>query len=220
MSQPESFVDEVTEALRRDRLFALFRRYGWIGILLVVLIVGGAGYSEWRRAKAEAAAQAFGDGLLAAFETEDPAAVATALAALPADEAQAPLLALIRAAAPGEGPEAQAVLLQALAAAPETPALYRDLAVLKRLWLLGPDLPLNERRAALEPLAAPGAPFRPLAAEGLAILLLEEGKTEEARAAFEALLQDQDSPQGLRRRAAAMVEALGGDLAALGEENG
>lgn len=220
MSQPESFVDEVTEALRRDRLFAAFRRYGWIGILLVLLIVGGAGYSEWRRAQGEAAAEAFGDGLLAALETEDPTAVAAALAALPADAAQAPILALIRAAAPGEGAEAQAALLQALAAAPETPALYRDLAALKRLWLLGADLPVAERRAALEPLAVPGAPFRPLAAEGLAILLLEEGKMDEARAAFEALLEEQDSPQGLRRRAAAMVEALGGDPALTGEEPG
>ena len=33
MSNPDSFIDEVTEEVRRDRLFAVFRKYGWIGVL-------------------------------------------------------------------------------------------------------------------------------------------------------------------------------------------
>ena len=41
MSNPDSFIDEVTEEVRRDRLFAIFRKYGWIGAVLVALIVGG-----------------------------------------------------------------------------------------------------------------------------------------------------------------------------------
>ncbi|MFD1808819.1 hypothetical protein ACFSHQ_13850 [Gemmobacter lanyuensis] len=40
MSNPESFIDEVTEEVRRDKLFATFRKYGWIGILAVLGIVG------------------------------------------------------------------------------------------------------------------------------------------------------------------------------------
>ncbi len=32
MSSQDSFVDEVTDELRRDRLFAAFRKYGWIGV--------------------------------------------------------------------------------------------------------------------------------------------------------------------------------------------
>ena len=42
MSNPDSFIEEVTEEVRRDRLFALFRKYGWIGVVLVLAIVGGA----------------------------------------------------------------------------------------------------------------------------------------------------------------------------------
>ncbi|MBC7675342.1 MAG: hypothetical protein H7173_04675, partial [Rhodoferax sp.] len=48
MSNNESFIDEVTEEVRRDKLFAMFRRYGWIGVLLVVGIVGGAAWTEWQ----------------------------------------------------------------------------------------------------------------------------------------------------------------------------
>ena len=50
MSNPASFIDEVTEEVRRDRLFAAFRKYGWIGLLLVILVVGGAAYNEWSKA--------------------------------------------------------------------------------------------------------------------------------------------------------------------------
>ena len=42
MSNPESFIDEVTEEVRRDKLFAIFKKYGWIGGALIALTVGGA----------------------------------------------------------------------------------------------------------------------------------------------------------------------------------
>ena len=58
MSNPDSFIDEVTEEVRRDRLFAMFRKYGWIGVLIVVFIVGGAAVNEWRKSSAEARAEA------------------------------------------------------------------------------------------------------------------------------------------------------------------
>ena len=73
MSETDSFIDEVTEEVRRDRLFAIFRKYGWIGILTIVVIVGGASWTEWKKAKAEAAAQSFGDALVAAMTNNDSA---------------------------------------------------------------------------------------------------------------------------------------------------
>jgi hypothetical protein len=68
VSNPDSFINEVTEEVRRDRLFAMFRKYGWIGGLLVVAIVGGAAYSEWTKAQALARAEGFGDAMLDALD--------------------------------------------------------------------------------------------------------------------------------------------------------
>jgi hypothetical protein len=34
LSNPDSFIDEVTE-VRRDHLFRLFRKYGWIGVVII-----------------------------------------------------------------------------------------------------------------------------------------------------------------------------------------
>jgi len=78
--------------------------------------------------------------------------------------------------------------------------------------LIGAEQPLADRRAALEPLAAPGRPFRTLVLEQMAYLLIEEGKPAEAITGLTALLQDQEAPDGLRRRAAQMITALGGEV--------
>ena len=71
MSNTDSFVDEVTDEVRRDRLFAMFRKYGWIGVVMVLLIVGGAAWTEWQKAVASERAQAFGDAALAALSGEE-----------------------------------------------------------------------------------------------------------------------------------------------------
>lgn len=100
MSNPDSFIDEVTEEVRRDRLFALFRKYGWIGGLLVVAVVGGAGWTEWQRAQHEARAEAFGDAVLDALDLGAPEDRVAALAAIPADGEQVAILDLLLASDP------------------------------------------------------------------------------------------------------------------------
>ena len=40
-NQNDSFIDEVTEDLRRDRLFAAMSRYGWLLIAAILLLVYG-----------------------------------------------------------------------------------------------------------------------------------------------------------------------------------
>jgi hypothetical protein len=212
MSTPDSFVDEVTDAVRRDKLFAAFRRYGWIGVLLVLVIVGGAAWNEWQKAQVSARAQAFGDNVMAALEKTDPAERVKALTSVPADGDQKALLALLMAANPSADKPGALAALDAMAADPKLPQIYRDLAVLKRVTVAGPDQPLAERRAALQALTVAGRPFRVLAEEQLAYLSIEEGKTDEALKALIALVQDQEAPAGMRQRLGLAINALGGTV--------
>ncbi len=207
MSQSDSFIDEVTDELRRDRLFAALRRWAWVGVAAVVLIVGGAAVREWRLSNAQAAAQARGDALLSAFEAGEPEAVA----AVAAEGAAAGVVALLAAAVPEADPEGARARLEAVAADPEMPARYRDLAVLKAV-LLAPEAPIEERRARLQAIAAPGAPYRVLAEEQLALIAVEAGETDDALARLRALLEDAEATDGLRARARQLVVALGGSL--------
>jgi hypothetical protein len=209
VSNPDSFIEEVTEEVRRDRLFALFRKYGWIAVLAILLIVGASAWTEWRKAQARSAAQAFGDGLMAALDAATPEARRAALAAVPAAEGQRAIQLLLEASDPAQDRAATLTALETLIADPAAPQAYRDLAVLRRVVLLGAEMPADERRAALDPIAAPGRAFRPLAIEQLAYLALDTGDRAGVVAGLRSLVQDQEAPPGLRRRATQMLTALG-----------
>ena len=211
MSNPDSFIDEVTEELRRDRVASFLRRFGWIFVLGVVLLVGGAAWNEWRKANEQARAQNFGDAVLQALDGESPQDRIDALAQVPADGAQAGLLNLMRAGQLFETDRAAALsALQAAAQDSALPDAYRQLASLKHLIAAGSDLPAEERRATLDRLAQPGQPFRPLALEQTALLLLDQGDKDGALAILNDLLAQADVSDGLRRRVTQLIIALGG----------
>jgi len=210
VSNSESFIDEVTEEVRRDQLYGLLRRYGWIGIAAVLLLVGGAAANEWMKARAAAEAEATGDAILAAVEADDPAQRLAALGAVEAEGDRAALLALVTAAAIDDTAEADATLAL-LADDTGVPTLYRDLARLKRALLPGVH-EAGARLALLEPLTAPGAPFRVLAEEQIALAEIERGEAQAALARLEALLNDTEASEALRRRASQLIVALGGSL--------
>ncbi|MGL5008953.1 MAG: hypothetical protein ACRC6I_03670 [Paracoccaceae bacterium] len=212
MSNNDSFIDEVTEEVRRDKLYAMFRKYGWIGVVAVLGIVGGTAWNEWRQSQEAARAQGFGDAVLDAFDLGAPEERIAALKDVPATGAQAGLLGLMLSTDPEADKTAALAALDAVAADQALSPLYRDLAVLRRVMVAGTDSPLAERRAALEGIAVAGRPYRVLAQEQLAVLLIEEGKPDEAVAMLTALLSDQEATPGLRMRAAQLIVALGGSL--------
>jgi len=222
LSNTDSFIDEVNEELKRDRLFGLMRRYGWIAVVAVLAIVGFAAWNEWSKARNEATAQAFGDSVITALNTDDLAAQRNALATLAEEQASAGRDAqgrvaivnlLLAAQSLEDGDRAGAMeALQAVATDTALPASYRQLATLKRVMIAGDALPLAEREAALAPLAIAGQAYRPLALEQLALLRLEAGEPEAALDQFRALLSEPDLTSDLRRRVTQMIVVLGGEV--------
>ncbi len=219
MSESDSFIEEVTEEVRRDRLFKLFRKYGWIGVALVVAIVGGAAWSEWRKAEARNAAQSFGDAILAALDSDDAAARVVALeqigtgAAAPGQTAVLGFIAADEALKSGDR-EGALARLNALAGDAAVPDSYRQLAELKAVIMAGDAMAVADRNAALERLATPGAPFRALAMEQQAMALADSGAADEAIAMFRQILEEPDVTTDLRRRVTQMILVLGGDIEA------
>ena len=214
MSNNESFIDEVTEEVRRDRLFKLMRKYGWIAILAILLLVGGAAWNEWRKAQERAAAEALGDSILAALEEADPAARAKALSGIEATGDTSAVIAMLKAdaeAAAGDRKGAGAAL-KALGADEGLSPVYRDMARLKMVMLAGAEMSEEERRKALEALIRPGAPFRLLGEEQLAALDIEAGRKAEAIERLRAIYEDSEAGPDMRQRVGQLIIALGGTL--------
>jgi hypothetical protein len=205
LSNNDSFIDEVTEEVRRYRLFGLFRRYGWIAVLIIVGIVGFSAWTEWTRGRHEARAEAFGDAVVAARAAETTVARTAGLDAIPvANGGQRAVVTLLKSAEPGA-----TATLDSLSADAEVPAIWRDVAEFRRLTA-GSDLPAADRRARFEALSIPGAPLRPLAEEQIALIDAAAGDTDAALERLQRLVTDTSASQALRRRVGQLIVALGG----------
>ncbi|SDG16573.1 hypothetical protein PUH89_11890 [Rhodobacter capsulatus] len=213
MDHTDSFIDEVTEEVRRDRLFAAFRKYGWIGVVAILGLVGGSAYVEWEKTQRQARAEAFGDGILSALETENPT---EALAGLPVSGPQGGMLKLLTAAQAAEDGKAEVALadLRAVAGDATLPDSLRQLARLKAVLVAGAAMGAEERAAELAALSAPGAPFRLMAMEQQALAALEAGDRDGAIAKAREIMAEDGVTSGLQQRATELIVALGGDPAA------
>ncbi|QDC09212.1 hypothetical protein FHY55_08145 [Oceanicola sp. D3] len=212
MSESESFIEEVTEELRRDRLFALMRRYGWIPVVVIVVLVGGAAWFEWQRSSERAAAEARGDAVLAALEAEEGEARLAALGDVEATGEFAAVIELLQAAEAqaGEDPQAAADMLLTVADDASLPQPWRDLAALKAV-MLGPDaMDAETRGAQLERLAGSASPLARLAREQQVYALIEADDRAGALAAAEALVEEDGLSRGLQERLLQVIVALGG----------
>ena len=212
LSESDSFINEVTEEVRRDQLFAMFRKYGWIGALVIAGIVGGTAWTQWKAASDRGRAQAFGDAVLDSADLGAPADRLAALKGAPATGNQTAIVQLLLASDPTSDPAEALTALRALGADQAAPEIYRDLANLRLILVSGTDMPIAERRGLLEVMAGAGRPYRVLAQEQLAYLTLEEGKTDEAIVALIALVTDQESSVAMKDRLRQVITALGGPL--------
>ncbi len=215
MSESDSFITEVSEEVRRDKLFAFLRRWGWALGLAILAIVGGTAFIEWQKHQREQAAQVSGDAIRSALDLADPAARAEALATLAEGDSGAPLVArFARAGSLVEAGEAAAAgeALAKIAADPHAPELYRSLARLQRVMVLGDALDPSERLAALDTLTVADSPFRAIGLEQRALVHLETGDTPRATEDLRAVLLDPGASDAQQGRVQQLLVAIGGDV--------
>ena len=205
MSDTDSFIDEVTEEVRRDRLFGYFRRYGWIPAFIIFALVGGTAYNEWSKAQVAQVAQARGDALLNALELEDVAEQVTVLSAI-ASKGEDALVAKLLVA--GIEAEQAADLLKSVAADDKQPKYIRDLARLKMASTDG-VLSVDEAAAILAELSEPGGVYRNVATEFLVAVQLQRGDTEAALELLQAHIKDAVASSEQIQRMAELIVALG-----------
>jgi len=206
--------NEVDEEIRRDRMMAIWRRYGVFFIaaaVVLVLAVGGyEGWKAWQQKRAVEDAAAFG----AAVELSRDGKHAEAAAAFRRLAAEGTpgyrTIASLRAAAAeaAAGDLGLAVLAYEQAAKDSAAApLYRELAELMAAYERLDQADLAEMRRRLEPIAGDG-PWRHLARELLGLAALKAGDTAAARKSFAEVADDAAAPAGARARSAELLASL------------
>ena len=210
MSDTDSFIDEVNEEVRRDRMFNLFRRYGWIAVAAVLLLVGGAAWNEWRASQEQAQAEAMGDAIVAALNLETASARAAALQEIEVTQASAivQLLSAAQLASDDRGDEAVAQLT-AVQSNEALPLIYRQIAEFKSLVIADAGQSVETRRNGFEDLIFSGSALRVLSEEQLALLDIGANDVGGALVRLQRLLEDSEITPGVRRRVTQLITALG-----------
>lgn len=210
--EADTFIDEVTEELRTERLTKRVKTWSpWVGAVLVGVVVA-VGVLEYMNASAINAARALGGQLLAAEAESDPA-VASGQYLTVAQSAEnleaatiARLLAADRKREAGDIPAARALYAE-IAENATLPPRYRDLAVLKSVFLDADTADPMQLIAMLEPLTEPEAPYRSIALEQISLAYLRAGNVPEARLALQDAAADPTITMSQAQRLAALLDA-------------
>ena len=205
MSDTDSFIDEVTEEVRRDRLFGYFRRYGWIPAVIILALVGGTAYGEWSKSVVAQAAQVRGDALLDALDVQDKPESISALSSIVAQEDTDVVASFLLA---GLDQSLASELLTAIAENMDQPKYIRDLARLK--LAATPDAASKDEAVSiLTDLSAPGGLYRNAATEILVALELQRGNRDVALELLQSHVQDAGATRAQVQRMGELIVALG-----------
>ncbi len=213
----DSFIREVDEELRSDRMQAIWSRFGNVIIGIAVLIVVlTASYRGWQYYSEEQAAKS-GDAFLAAIELSNEGKHEEAIAALEelgkSGSGQYPALAKIRIAgvlAQKADIDEAVKAFDAIAADSGFDQTLRKVAKLRAGLLLVDTSGYDEVLSRLEAMADSGESFRHSAREGLGLSAWKENRSKDAYKWFKTITDDIGAPNGVRSRAAMMLELLAG----------
>lgn len=206
--------DEVEQDLRRARYEALFRKYWPIMATvaaIIVSVVGGWRFYEWRQAQQAAAAGARFEQAIRAAGT-DAAEADRILATLSSDAPSGyRILARFRQATQLAATDARAAAeaFDRLSEDAGIGPLFQDLARIRAGYLLVDIADPAEVVRRVEPVATSGRGFRHSARELMAMAALKAGDRSGVERWVKAIQDDRESPQGVRGRAELIATVAG-----------
>lgn len=212
----ETFLREVDEELRKERVNRFATRYGWAIVAAVFLFLAGVGGWIWWQARQEAAAAADGETLLEALdgmESGNRAAAAPKIAALETSGVDGYRAAALFARANSEieaGNAAAAIAtLRSIADNADLDEPYRQAALVRQTALEFDALPPQTVIQRLRPLARPGSAWLGSAGEMVGIAYLKLRRPDLAGPIFGQIGRDETVPPSIRTRAVQMAGSLG-----------
>ncbi|MEO8722432.1 MAG: tetratricopeptide repeat protein [Sphingobium sp.] len=213
----ESFLREVDDAVRQDRMLGIWRGYG---LTIIASIIGVlalfAGYLVWQDHQRTASGKVAESAqkvlnAIAQKSTPDPKALtAMADASQPGYHATSQLASAAIAVQKGDF-KAAAAFYGAMARDEKLAQPYRDLGLVRQVAMVFDQMKPQQVVDTLKPLAVEGGPWFGSAGEMTAIAYMKMGKPELAGPIFAAIAKDPLAPASVRSRAGQMAALLGID---------
>ena len=217
-NQSDLAAREVDEALRKERMMALWKangRYVYAAAILIVLIVAGRELYTSQVVEAQKAqSDIFNTAQRVAFDNPGDlqapvVAWQTALGELKGDYNSLAKLQLAASQSEAGDIEGAIATYDALARQGSIEETVRDLARLLAAILVADELgDLEDGLSRLALVTGDDRPWKYSAKEQQGFILLALGQVEQARSVFEDLSFDTTTPAGIKQRATSMRDAL------------
>ena len=208
MANPESFLEEVAEEVRRDRLFKFFKKNGWIIAFVVLATLCASIAYEWRKNSEISRAKSNGDLLTLALEKSQKGNLEELLGLLsdnsPYLRPSSDLIAVTKLYyaellynIDNDSSESMSVLKEIFSNESISTTL-RQLAKIKYLLLFSGDNKVKQD--LIDELSSPGNHYRFLAQEHKVQTYLASGMSDEANRQIDILLNDLEVSEQQKRR--------------------
>jgi len=211
----DSFIREVEEELRSDRMKSVWERFGkWIigaAVAIVLAVAGNAAWNWYAESQATASGDRFRAALIAANEGNTAQARET-LEALQVDGfGQYPVLARMRDATllhDGGDASAAVAAFDTIAADAEVPDVLRDMARLRAAYILVDEGDYSEVAERAEAIASDDNALRFGAREAMGLSAWKQERHADARQLFEQIASDAAAPPPTAARARLMLDLI------------
>ena len=214
----ETFLREVDENLRRDRLRDFGKKYGgWLAGAVALFLIASGGFIWWQQHKVERSEQQ-AEQLAEVFKNIGSGATADAPKTLDqmsdsGTKAVRATAMFTRAALALQQNDTKLAIAKYREIAEDSslPQPYRDAALLRQTALEFDTLQPQQVILRLQPLAKPGAPWFGSAGEMTALALIKQDQPAQAAQLFAAIAKDKSVPGPIRARAVQIASSLGVD---------
>ena len=200
MSLNDSFIKEVSEEVRRDKFFIYLKKYAWIGIFLVLIIVFAVSFNEWNKNKEKINNQLNGDELSVVLDKFSVDKNYNDYFSYIEQKKSGSIIAALNPLFLNDKVDVDKKLLhlKSITSDENIPLVLRDLALFYQ-YHLGNDS-YNEKFKILVELSGPDRPFKLLAVEEKINLFLEKGSYEEALKEIDAIQPELSNSFSLNNR--------------------
>lgn len=201
------FINEVEEELRKDDYNKLLKKYGPLIGAVIVIIIAGTAFLEWKKSSDDRMARAASVSYVSAADLANDGKFDQAVQAFVALSEKAPNgyagLSLMRAAGVKveQGDSTKAVEFYDQAAETFKLPRHSDLAKLKAAYILADQGAYADVQGRVDSLAAKDAPYEFLARELAGFVAYQTGDMNTARQEFTYLKSIPGVPQSIAGRA-------------------